>query len=169
MRIHLLSFLLVFLAGVALGQAPQSTIRVAVKADSEPVSDATVTVNGRSGQTGIDGGAVSTAALGQADVTVNKEGFFPAHASVMVIAAHQAEVDFELQPKHAEEQEVTVYATRTDVRMEDSPLHVEVVSQDEINEELAMRPGDISMMLNEMGGMRVQTTSPGLGAASLRL
>ena len=30
-------------------------------------------------------------------------------------------------------------------------------------------PGDISMMLNEMGGMRVQTTSPGLGAASVRV
>ena len=102
-------------------------------------------------------------------MTVNKEGFFPAHASIMVTAAQPAEVDFELQPRQPEEQEVTVYATRTDVRMEDSPLHVEVISQDEINEELAMRPGDISMMLNEMGGMRVQTTSPGLGAASLRL
>jgi outer membrane receptor for ferrienterochelin and colicins len=32
-----------------------------------------------------------------------------------------------------------------------------------------MTPGDIVMMLNEMGGLRVQTTSPGLGAASVRI
>src|SRR3982750_2603537 len=32
-----------------------------------------------------------------------------------------------------------------------------------------MTPGDITMMLNEMGGMRVQTTSPSLGAASVRI
>lgn len=140
-----------------------------MKTDAGPVSGATVTVNGHSGQTGADGVAVLPASPGQAEVAVNKERFFPAHASIVVTAGQQAEVDFELQPREAEEQEVTVYATRTDVRMEDSPLHVEVVSQDEINEELAMRPGDISMMLNEMGGMRVQTTSPGLGAASLRL
>jgi outer membrane receptor for ferrienterochelin and colicins len=169
MRILQLSFVLFFSAAAALGQAPQSSIRVAVRTDAGPVSDATVTVNGRSGQTGADGVAVLPASPGHADVTVNKEGFFPARASIMVTAAQPAEVDFELRPRQPEEQEVTVYATRTDVRMEDSPLHVEVISQDEINEELAMRPGDISMMLNEMGGMRVQTTSPGLGAASLRL
>ena len=32
-----------------------------------------------------------------------------------------------------------------------------------------MTPGDIVMMLNEMGGMRVQATSPSLGAASVRI
>ena len=29
-----------------------------------------------------------------------------------------------------------------------------------------MTPGDIVMLLNEMGGMRVQSTSPSLGAGS---
>src|SRR5215471_8561677 len=32
-----------------------------------------------------------------------------------------------------------------------------------------MKPGDMVMLLNEMGGMRVQTTSPSLGAASVRV
>jgi iron complex outermembrane receptor protein len=34
---------------------------------------------------------------------------------------------------------------------------------------MLMTPGDIVMMLNEMGGMRVQATSPSLGAASVRI
>jgi len=170
MRIrHLLSFPLVFFAAMALGQAPQGSIRVAVKTDSGPVSDAKVSVDGRSAQTGKDGVVVLPARPGQASVNVEKDGFFAAHASIVVVAAQEAEMEIELRPRQTEEQEVTVYASRTNVRMEDSPLHVEVISQDEINEELTMRPGDISMLLNEMGGMRVQTTSPGLGAASLRL
>lgn len=168
MRYHLAGLLL-FLVTAAWGQVPQSTIRVEVKTDAGPLRDANVTANGRTMKTGADGIAVLPATPGKVEINITKEGFFPAHTSVSVDPSEKAEVDVELQPKEADEEEVTVYATRTNVRLQDSPLHVEVVGQDEINEELAMRPGDISMMLNEMGGMRVQTTSPGLGAASVRV
>lgn len=48
-------------------------------------------------------------------------------------------------------------------------MRVEVLDREEIEEKLLMTPGDIVMMLNEMGGMRVQATSPSLGAASVRV
>ena len=48
-------------------------------------------------------------------------------------------------------------------------MRVEVLAREEIEEKMLMTPGDIVMMLNEMGGMRVQTTSPSLGAASVRI
>ena len=48
-------------------------------------------------------------------------------------------------------------------------MRVEVLSREEIEEKMLMTPGDIVMMLNEMGGMRVQATSPSLGAASVRV
>ena len=67
------------------------------------------------------------------------------------------------------EDETTVSATRTGGRLEDQPMRVEVLEREEIEEKLMMTPGDIVMMLNEMGGMRVQATSPGLGAASVRI
>ena len=60
-------------------------------------------------------------------------------------------------------------ATRTGARLEDVPMRVEVLGREEIEEKMLMTPGDIVMMLNEMGGMRVQTTSPSLGAASVRI
>ena len=164
-----LATLLIIVATAALGQVPLPSIRVVVKTDADPVSDAEVTANGRSVHTGQDGMAVLPTVLGQAEVSVTKEGFFPAHGTVTVEASQQAQLEVELQPQKEEHEEVTVYATRTNVRMQDSPLHVEVISEDEITEELAMRSGDISMMLNEMGGIRVQTTSPGLGASSVRL
>ena len=67
------------------------------------------------------------------------------------------------------EEEVIVTATRTGGRIDDQPTRVEVLNREEIEEKMLMTPGDIVMMLNEMGGMRVQTTSPSMGAASVRI
>lgn len=164
-----LSILLIALAITAMAQALQPTLRVEVRTDAGPVEDAEVTANGHTAQTGQDGVAVLPVTLGRIQINVAKEGFFPATASLDIDAAREWPLEIELQPQREQEEQITVYATRNDVRLQDSPLHVEVVSQDEINEEVAMRPGDISMLLNEMGGMRVQTTSPGLGASSVRV
>jgi iron complex outermembrane receptor protein len=147
----------------------QPTIRVEVKSDVGPILDAEVAVSGHRVRTGQDGVAILPATLGQVDISVTKQGFFPARTSLDVDAAREWSLQIELKPEQEQHEKVTVYATRNDVRLQDSPLHVEVVSEDEINEEVAMRPGDISMLLNEMGGIRVQTTSPALGAASVRV
>lgn len=64
---------------------------------------------------------------------------------------------------------VRVQATRGDRRVEDEPLRVEVLGEEEVEEKLLMTPGDISMLLNETTGLRVQTVSPGLGSANLRI
>ncbi len=53
--------------------------------------------------------------------------------------------------------------------MEDEAIRVEVLNQEEIEEKLLMRPGNISMMLTETGGLRVQVTSPSLGSANIRV
>ena len=83
--------------------------------------------------------------------------------------AREWQVHIELQPERHESEEITVSATRTDARLQDLPTRVEVLSREEIEEKMMMTPGDITMMLNEIGGLRVQTTSPGLGAASVRI
>lgn len=161
-----------FLILMALGapaQVAQPAIRVEVRSEAGPIADAEVTVNGHKARTGQDGVAILPAASGHLDVEVRKSGFFSAHSTIEFDADTQSPIRIELQQQKEQQEEITVYATRTDTRLQDSPLHVEVVSQDEINEEMAMRPGDISMLLNEMGGMRVQTTSPALGAASVRV
>jgi outer membrane receptor for ferrienterochelin and colicins len=132
--------LLVLSAITALPQTSQPTIRVQVRSDAGPVPGADVMANGHSAKTGPDGVAVLPAALGRLNVSVTKEGFFPAQASLNVDAAREWPLEIELQPQKEKQEEVTVYATRTDTRLQDSPLHIEVVSQDEINEEMAMRP-----------------------------
>jgi iron complex outermembrane receptor protein len=154
---------------VAFGQQPQATIRVEVTAEGAPLQGAAVAVNGRSLLTGADGSARIGTPLGETRVSVTKDGFFPASASLVTDAAREWVVRVELEPQKTVEEQVKVYATRNDVRVQDSPLHVEVLQRDEVEEKMLMTPGDIVMMLNEMGGMRVQTTSPSLGAASVRV
>jgi hypothetical protein len=81
-----------------------------------------------------------------------------------------AKPDQEPEKEPTFEDEVTVVAsTRTGRRVEDEPIRVEVVPQEEIDEKVFMTPGDVSMMLTETNGLRVQVTSPSLGAASVRV
>ncbi|MEO8027108.1 MAG: TonB-dependent receptor [Bryobacteraceae bacterium] len=161
---------ILFLASLGVfAQDNQPTVRVEVTADNKPVAGASVQLGRQTVQTAEDGSATATASLGPLMITVTKEGFFPANASIDITDASARTVRIELQPQDKVEEQITVHATRTDARIQDSPLRVEVLNREEVEEKMLMTPGDIVMMLNEMGGMRVQTTSPSLGAASVRM
>lgn len=51
----------------------------------------------------------------------------------------------------------------------ESATRTEMINVEEIQEKALMRPGNISMLVAETGGVRVQTTSPALGSANIRL
>lgn len=154
----------------ATARAQTGTLRVEVRADDGGLADAEVVVRGMTYWTDASGHVVIASAPGAVDLTIVKDGFVPATTSVHVVAGAQQDVIVELQPQPSVEEHVTVVAaTRTDKRLEDQPMRVEVLAREEIEEKMLMTPGDIVMMLNEMGGMRVQTTSPSLGAASVRI
>lgn len=68
-----------------------------------------------------------------------------------------------------EEVEIIVQATRSRRRVQDEPLRVEVITREEIEEKALMRPGNVAMLVSETGGVRVQVTSPALGAANVRV
>jgi len=68
-----------------------------------------------------------------------------------------------------ENEEIIVQATRSNRRVQDEPVRVEVIGQEEIEEKALMRPGNIAMVLSETGGLRVQITSPALGASNIRV
>ena len=65
--------------------------------------------------------------------------------------------------------EIVVTTTRIPRRIADEPTRIEVVGPEEIHEETAESPGDVSMLLNETSGLHVQITSPGLAAADVRI
>src|SRR5688572_12156349 len=67
------------------------------------------------------------------------------------------------------EETVVVTATRSNRRLQDEPLRVEVIDREEIEEKALMTPGSVAMLLGETTGLRVQTTAPSLGAATVRI
>ncbi|MBJ91645.1 MAG: TonB-dependent receptor [Alteromonadaceae bacterium] len=64
---------------------------------------------------------------------------------------------------------IVVQATRSGRIANEQPVRVELINREEIEEKAAMRPGNIAMLVAETGGVRVQTTSPALGSANIRL
>ena len=77
--------------------------------------------------------------------------------------------DAPAQPVVEAEETVIVTATRTNTRLQDQPVRVEVIDREEIEEKALMTPGSVAMLLGETTGLRVQTTSPALGAANVRI
>lgn len=68
-----------------------------------------------------------------------------------------------------ETQTVTVFATRSEALVRDQPIRVEVLPEEEIEENLTMQPGNITTLLNELGGVRIQSTAASLGGATLQM
>src|SRR5512140_3159436 len=107
-------------------QDPRATVRVEVTAAARPVDRASVTVNGAILITGPDGVATAPVPLGPVKIEVTREGFHPASASLSASEPRDYIVQVEMLPKETAEEEITVSATRNDVRLQDSPVRVEV-------------------------------------------
>ena len=152
----------------SLALQPQLTIHVDVRTADGPVAGAHVKVSGMPYITGAAGTVAAAVHAGRVRIDVSHNGYVAITKDVTVSTPDQRVV-VTLEPEPTHEEEITVSATRTDKRLEDQPMRVEVLVREEIEEKMLMTPGDIVMMLNEMGGMRVQATSPALGAASVRV
>jgi outer membrane receptor for ferrienterochelin and colicins len=159
-----LTLVLVLCATSAAAQP--GTVRVLVHSEGKGIAGAEVSAGDQRVATDAAGRAALMVPAGSIELSAAKDGFLPASTTVAVTAGVETAIEIELE---ALGETVTVTATRTGGRIDDQPLRVEVLEREEIEEKMLMTPGDIVMMLNEMGGMRVQATSPSLGAASVRV
>jgi len=162
-------FLALLLSLVAQNAPAASAIDCTVTAGGTPVAGAEIAVAGRIHVTDRRGEARIDVNPGLIELTVVKDGFVPVTTTVTVAAGQRQPVTIELEKVPSVQETVTVSATRTGRGLEDQPMRVEVLDAEEVEEKMMMTPGDVVMMLNEMGGMRVQATSPSLGAASVRI
>ncbi|HET9216130.1 MAG TPA: TonB-dependent receptor [Terriglobia bacterium] len=149
---------------------PQSpgTLIIEVRSQAQPIFEAEVRAGDRAVLTDPRGEATLEFPPGEVTLTVRRPGFKVLTLSAVVTGATTTRVTVELEPEVLEE-EVTVTVTRTEQRIEDTPIRVEVLQQEEIEEKALMTPGDIAMLLNETSGLRVQVTDPSLGAANVRI
>lgn len=64
---------------------------------------------------------------------------------------------------------VVVTAVRSGQLVRDQPIRVEVVPDAEIEENLTVAPGNLTNLLNELAGVRMQASAAGLGGTALQL
>lgn len=127
----------------------------------------------RSGTVGArtagDGEATLRLAPGTRVIVATKIGYRPDSATVTLRAGLDTTVTITLIAQAVDVGAVIVTATRGERRVEDTPIRVEVIDEEELAEKVTMSPGDIAMLLNETGGLRVQATNPSLGGANVRI
>ena len=144
-------------------------LTVVVRRDTIPLEGVMVRSNETGRVTDAMGMAVFRLAAGVQQITATRIGFIPDTLVVTLRPGVDTVVTMTLAAHAAELAGIIVSATRSGRRIDNEPLRVEVLGQEEVEEKLLMTPGDITMMLNESSGLRVQTTSPSLGAAAIRV
>ena len=171
-----LGTLVLVLAAVLLCRPPlvaqptEGRVLVTVHNDhGEAVRSALVRSGTISAETGSDGTVILVLPTGRAHITVERIGFASGGADVEVFPDRETSVTVVLEASAFETEGIIVMSTRSERRIEEEPLRVEVIDREEIEEKLLMTPGDIAMLLNETAGLRVQPTAPALGGASVRI
>ena len=74
-----------------------------------------------------------------------------------------------LETEAIESQAIYVTSTRTNSVIQNVPVRVEVLGQEEVNEEIAIKPGNISKLLGETSGIQIQQTSAITGNVTPRI
>ena len=151
---------------VPLSQQGQGTLVIEARSGTAAVSKVEISADGQSSVGNESGEATLQLPVGNATVTVQRFGFASKTVQASITDGATTRLVVEMEPEVSRTEEITVTATRNEQRIEDVPLRVEVLDTEEIEEKALMTPGDIAMLLNETGGLRVQVTSPALGAAT---
>lgn len=159
--------------GVA--SAIDSSARVTVRvfrdsiAESSALSDASVRIGKVGALTDARGQARLTVPAGRHTVFVLRIGFLRDSLVLTLRPSSDTTVSIALKEHPGYADPFIITSVRSERRIENVPLRVEVIDEEEIAEKISMVPGDISMMLNETSGLRVQTTNPSLGGANVRI
>lgn len=158
------------LPGLA-GAAHAQTVNVTVRTESElgPLEGVRVRASGLASLTNPEGVALLRLGLGEHTIEADRIGFAPASVELLLTVARDTTIILRLEPEAIESEAIVVTSGRTERRIEEVPIRIEVVSREEVEEKLLMTPGDIAMLLNETAGLRVQPTAPSLGGASVRI
>jgi outer membrane receptor for ferrienterochelin and colicins len=170
MRVFLLSFVVLLTAQVSLAQ---NTFRVTVKDQEtkQAVVGAKVSVKDTeiSATTGADGSAeLVNVPDGEQTVEIFSAGYETKELKLSFPLARTNENVVFIKVTN-EFGEVTVTTTRTGREIDDVPTRVEAIDEEEVDEKSNMRPANVSMVLNESTGIKVQQTSATSNTQSVRI
>jgi outer membrane receptor for ferrienterochelin and colicins len=168
---HILLFFAVLLT--AQVTYAQSTFKVTVKdeATKEAVAGATVAIKGLgiTATTNAQGIAqLANIPDGEQTIEIFSAGYEAKELKFTFPVTSQSENLVFIKVSY-EAGEVTVTSTRTGREIDDVPTRVEAIDEEEVDEKSNMRPSNVSMVLNESTGIKVQQTSATSNTQSVRI
>lgn len=102
--------------------------------------------------------------------TVSHLLFYKKHGKLKLQSSIPDPIQIELTAKGEEEiEEVTIITNRSQQKLDNLPLQLEIVDHDELNERSLDKPADVSHAVKEQAGIQVQRTSANSGLFNIRL
>lgn len=173
LRTFFICLLAAFGSGLVFAQDTGSLrVRIINHDTGEAIAEAAIIVKnvpGISANTSADGrAAISGIPHGEQTIVVESLGYRTAEITLSFPLADTSEKVIELELTN-ELGEVTIESTRTGRTIEAEPTRVEAIDEEEVEEKINMRPANVSMVLNESTGIKVQQTSATSATQSIRI
>ncbi|GAB3047486.1 TonB-dependent receptor [Spirosoma pulveris] len=171
MKQFILFALLTLVTASVFGQTSRM-VRVEDSATHEPIIGATIrTPSSVKPVTGAvtDVKGVATMPSTPASVTMLTVSAVGYETESFPLTAGSDTLVFQLHNQDESLDEVTVTSTRTNSRIEDLPIKVEVLGQEDMDEESAVVPGNVSSILGDISIIHVQRTSAVNGNQAIRM
>jgi outer membrane receptor for ferrienterochelin and colicins len=152
----------------------QNTFRATIRNEEsrQPVAGATVSVKGTSlaGTTDANGKVeLTNIPEGEHTIEVSSPGYETKFVKLSFPLVDQNE-QLVLIKINNELGEVTITSTtRISREIDDVPTRIEAINEEEVDEKINMRPANVSMVLNESTGIKVQQTSATSNTQSVRI
>jgi outer membrane receptor for ferrienterochelin and colicins len=154
--------------------ARQNAFKVTVRdlQTKEPVAGAIVTVKGTevTATTDVAGVAQLTGASeGAQTLEIFAVGYGTTEHAVTLQPGGQGETGLFIEASSDFGEVTVVETTRAGRDVDDTPTRVEIIDEEEVGEKMVMRPANVSMVLNESTGIKVQQTSATTQTQSVRI
>lgn len=166
--------LLIIILAISQSAFAQSTFVSTIRNEEtkQPVAGATVSIQntGINGKTDVNGRVeLTNVPDGEQIISVFAPGFETKELRLTFpLAGHNEQLI--LIRVNNELGEVTITSTtRLSREIDDVPTRIEAISEEEVDEKMSMRPSNVSMVLNESTGIKVQQTSATSYTQSIRI
>ncbi len=146
-----------------------ATVRFRVRSEEGPVAGAAVRADSFSTLSDSLGSALLRLPAGRYPLRISRLGYATWKDTVSLQAAQDTLLVVQLEESAIQGEGITVSVTRTGKMVKDEPLPVEALPREEIEENLTESPADLTRLLTEMSGVRIQASEPTLGGAALRI
>jgi outer membrane receptor for ferrienterochelin and colicins len=168
----LITFFLIFVKTLIFAQTNNVKIKLEDAVSHEPLIGATVRLksNNKIGASADVNGIVELKNIpsGKQTFEATFVGYEPKDFDIELPTDNQPFILGMVQSKEALE-EVVVTSSRTNSRIEDLPIKVEVLGQEDMDEESAVVPGNVASILGDISIIHIQKTSPTNGNQAIRM